>query len=573
MKKIKITPTTKPYQLKSYWLKEWKVVLIATISGCLFNGGLPLIAIYQGYLIDEFVRNVGFTQLLSAFSQLLLVVLLLQIARIIKRYAVRLFANKTIATMRLMIFNKMLHLDITESFEDSTGDWMNKTITDVELCVEGMRKGTTEVFDTGVLIISYVLAMMVQDMKLTLVVIIFIPITLFLAQGLKNKIVLYTRASRDLSTQLTSLTYESIDHALLFKLHGLSKNLRIPYLKTLNEHATCSFKADLMQNALYPLYNALSLIGIVGVFVMGGQKVIDGVWSLGSFTAYLLIFNALSVKASKAAKLFNSFQMASVSWERIKPHFSEFEEFNSNKTLTHESVSLQLKNVDFSYNTPLIKDLSLQITSGCFIGICGPIASGKTTLGLGLLNLVPYTGQILLNNKELSTYSSTELISFIAYCGHQPQLFNDTIRNNITFGEDKSIDSVLQDVCLDEEIKARCDGVNTLIGSGGCTLSGGQQSRIALARALYTNCPILILDDPCSSLDLATEYKIIQNLKRHYSNRIILYISHRLQYFNEMDSVLILHQDGTSTFAPHELLIKENKDYQELLKTGGIDHE
>lgn len=573
MTKFKVTPISKPKKMSSYWLKEWKSILCVILFGIGFNMSVPLIAILQGHLVDLVATQAPNQEFMSTIVIFVVIVLVIQGMRAIKRYSVRLFANKTCATMRFMIYHKIMSLPYIDSENENNADFMNKAVGDIELCVEGMRKVTTEVFDTGVLMFAYFLTMLSYDVKLTLISCIFIPLALLLAEGLKKTVVKYTKATRMQSSCVASLTYETLDHALLYRIYGLEEHQEESYKKELLNLEKKSIRSNVLENSMQSIYTALSMLGIASIFMMGSQLVIQDIWSVGTLSAYITIFTALSLKASKAGKLFNSFQMASVSWHRVQPYFDEVEAFSERLDSTPISLKLQVQDLSFKFHEDLIfKHLSFEAKSGEIIGVCGPIACGKSTLGNALLGIYPYLGSILLNNKELSNYTKQERSQLISYLGHDFQLLSDTIYHNITLGVEGDITQVLKDVCFDEDLKTLKDGIHTYIGSSGVTLSGGQQARIALARTLYHSSSLMILDDPCSGVDQATEALMIENLKTRYHDRLILFISHRLTHFHTFDKVLFL--DETPRFeAPIELL-ENSKNYQALLAMqGAFSHE
>ncbi len=156
-------------------------------------------------------------------------------------------------------------------------------------------------------------------------------------------------------------------------------------------------------------------------------------------------------------------------------------------------------------------------------------------------------------------------------------MFSDTIYSNITLGSCGDITDVLRDVGFDEDLRSMPEGVKTQVGSGGIRLSGGQQSRIALARALYRRTPLMILDDPFSAVDMQTEAAILKNLRRRYADSIILLISHRLALFPQTDRILVLHGDrkGTTEYGTHESLLASSALYASVyhLQTGGDGNE
>ncbi len=159
--------------------------------------------------------------------------------------------------------------------------------------------------------------------------------------------------------------------------------------------------------------------------------------------------------------------------------------------------------------------------------------------------------------------TASELVGAVAYLGHDPELFDDTIENNILMGDASDANEYLQAVCLDQEAAAMPDGLQTRVGNGGIRLSGGQAQRLALARTLCHLKPILILDDPFSALDRATEAQVFSHLKALAQSSIVLLISHRLYLFPQMDRVIYLSH-GKAAVGTHEQLLESNVEYAQL---------
>jgi ABC-type bacteriocin/lantibiotic exporter with double-glycine peptidase domain len=328
---------------------------------------------------------------------------------------------------------------------------------------------------------------------------------------------------------------------------------------------------------MQPIYNVIAMLGVITVIYLGGTKVVDGAWTVGIFSTYIIMFTAMANKASKAAKLFNSVQKSQVSWKRIKPYLTEYESKDTACDIDRNNTVLSVEKLSFCYPASgdnIIENISFEAKQGEIIGVTGSIASGKSTLGLSLLGLYPYIGSIRIDGRELMDYSEYERSRMISYLGHKPELLSDTIYNNITLGNEQDITSVLKDVCFDADLAAMPEGENTLVGNGGIRLSGGQQARIALARTLINKNKIIILDDPFSAVDMETEEKIIENLREHYKNSIIILISHRLAIFNKINQIVLLYSDKSAEYGTHTELMKKSELYStifNLQRTEGGD--
>lgn len=567
MLKLKIESMKQPDKIINYWKKEKFVVSCIIIFGLLCNTTVILGPIYQGKLIDSIVHGA------TLFSVTILVVTYvtligtIQLFRYFKRFYIRRFANSTSATMRFMIYNNIMHKSTSELNNENTGNLMTRVISDVDLCVEGMRKFTTEVFDTGVLMVSYLVSMVVYDVKITMLSILFIPIAMVLAEKLKIVIYKYSTAFREKSSEVAQITYDAIENSMLYRVTGMESQNTAKYNENLEDLQNKAIKASILENSMQPIYHVIAMLGIIIVIYLGGKKVIDGRWSVGTFSTYITMFTAMAIKASKAAKLFNSVQKSQVSWKRIKSYLTEYESKDITVKINKDNTVLSVENLSFSYEEgkeDIIKNISFAGKQGEIIGVTGPIASGKSTLALSLLGLYPYVGSIKIDGKELRNYSEYERSQMISYLGHNPQLFSDTIYNNITLGSKTDITAVLKDVCFDTDLATMPQGQNTLVGNSGIKLSGGQQARIALARALINKNKIIILDDPFSAVDMKTEEKIIKNIKNNYKDSLIILVSHRLSIFSRINRIVLLNNHKTVEYGTHNELMKKSQVYSKI---------
>jgi len=564
--RLDLSPVHEPQKLKSYLKREWKILAAVTLTGLLFDGSMSFAAVLQGKLIDTVVNRLALSAVMRQALVFAGAVLAIQLMRGFKRYFVRLFANRTGAVMRRMLYNSMMGEDVSVLSGVSAGELMNKAVGDVDICVEGMRKVLTEIFDSGVLMLSYLITMLAYDVKTSLVSCIFIPIAMFVAEKLKTVIEGYTKLSRAQSGLVSELTLSDVENSLLYRVHGAVGRKNSEYEAELAELEKRAVRADVLENSMQPVYNAVSLIGIVGVLYFGGKNVAADIWTIGDFTAYVVIFLALASKASKAAKLFNTYQKAEVSWKRIQPGFREHSLPDEEPGFEATEANLSCRCLGFSYEgarTEAFRGLNLEAKAGDIIGVTGEVASGKTAFGLSLTGIYPYSGEISLCGRELSEYSRFERSRTLAYMGHDPQLLTGTIYENVALGDGGDISGILTTVCFDEDLRSMPEGENTLIGAGGVRLSGGQRARIALARALYRNNRLVILDDPFSAVDMETESHIIKNIRTAFPDRIIILISHRLAVFPETEKVLFF-EDGKAVCSTHDGLLAENAAYRSL---------
>ena len=573
--KNKVKPILdKPNRLGSYWLAEWPLCIAITLSGILYNCGMLAFPFFQGVLIDG-ITSKSEGNILRASLLYVATVLFVQIIRSVKRYTVRLFANRISSVMRFNIYDNLLHKDEKELENVAVSSLLTRCFSDCDQCVEGMRKLTTEIFDTGVLFLVYIVYLFLFDYKMTLYALIPIALSITFAFLFKKKIFTYSQESRKSNAKLVGKTYDMFDNALLYRTYSRNDDFLKDYDKTLAEYQKDNYRTLALSDTMIPICDMIALFGLVFVIHFGSGYVINQdslfaplpfmqqTWTIGALTTYITTFVLLSTKASHIAKLFSSIEKGLASWKRISTVIEPISDFKEKEEVKGDSLDISHLVLKTDTRT-LIDDLSLSLHKGEILGVTGEIASGKSAFGKIFLSHIPYSGEVILFDKEMRDYTKEEIKGTVVYMGHRSQLLTMSIKDNVLYGKEDDVRKYLTEVSFDKDLESMNEKENTVIGNEGVILSGGQQERIALARTLAHKKPLIVLDDPFASVDKMTEKEIISHIKEISKDSIVILISHRLSIFPELDHVLVLHGDGTYSLNSHEVLMKEDKTYQHL---------
>lgn len=565
----------------SYFKAEWVTLAAVTASGLIYNIGLLAAPWFEGRMAGRLVDILGGSGALPSMLRLAVcyaaVTALVQGARYIKRFYVRRFANDVNRRMKRILYSSLIRKSRAELEDEGVGSAMTKAIQDVDDCVEGMRKFTTEVFDTGVALCAYAVMLLSYDWRLALLSMLFPPLSFLIAEKMKTVVQRTGAAFKEASAHLNAATLDRAENAVTYRVFGCENERQSAYEKELSGYESAAVKVNIWSAVLPPLYRIISMAGTLLIIFFGARN-IRGTgwtsWDIAVFTTFLACFTRLAAKSSSAAKLFNAVHKAQVSWRRIQPlmHQAEADE----PVPAPSAAALTATHAGFAYpgGSNIFADLSLSAQPGQIIGITGPVACGKSTLGRMLLCEYPYQGSLKFGDRELSSLRPAELVGMVGYLGHDPELFNDSIENNILLGDDQDANAYLRAVCLDQEVAAMEDGLQTRVGSGGVRLSGGQAQRLALARTLCHKKPVMILDDPFSALDKQTEAQVFTHLKELARDSIVLLISHRLYLFPQMDQVIFLDH-GQALVSTHAQLLQSNAEYARLFheQEGGASNE
>ncbi len=573
---MKVKNDFRPDKIGSYFRVEWLPLCFVTLSGLIYNIGLITSPWFEGRLaqcLADILGGSGDVGTMAAMVVLYtLVTFAVQAARFVKRFYVRRFANNINRRMKGILYANLVREKRVVLEKEGAGELMTKAISDVDDCAEGMRKFTTEVFDTGVALIGYVVMLFVYDWRLALLSLCCTPISYFCAARMKKTVQRAGAAYKKASGAMRADTLDRAENAVTYRIYGCEDARTERYENTLRDYEETAVCANVWQSALPPLYLAVSELGVLFILWRGARNVLGTgwlTWDIAAFTTFLSCFMKLTVKSSKVAKLFNSVQKAEVSWKRIRPLMQSPEPLAALQIPAPAEVTLD--NLTFSYgDTPIFAGLSLTAKPGDMIGVTGPVASGKSTFGRVFLCEFPYHGAIRFGKRELSALTPREIAATVGYLGHDSELFADTVRNNVLCGTEADPDLYLAATGLSDEVRAMENGCDTAIGNNGIRLSGGQAQRLALARTFAHPRPILILDDPFSALDRRTEDAIFANLRQYARDKVVILISHRLYHFPQMEKVCFM-EDGQTAIGTHAELMASVPRYRALYEsqTGG----
>lgn len=569
-----------PDKIGSYFRMEWLSLTFVTLFGIFYNVGLLASPWFEGRLAQCLADILGGNEKAGTMAMLVLayivVTLAVQAARFVKRFYIRRFANNINRNMKGILYANLVRKSRAFLEKEGAGELMTKAISDVDDCVEGMRKFTTEVFDTGIAMVGYAVMLFVYDRRLALLSLMFTPISYFCAAKMKKPVQRAGSAYKKAAGALSAATLDRAENAVTYRTYGC-ENARVErYEGALKNYEKTAVRNSVWQSALPPLYLAASEAGVLFIIWFGAKNVLGtgwNTWDIASITTFLSCFTKLTVKSSKVAKLFNSVQKAEVSWKRIKPMMNMPEQLETLDIPKSEDVTIN--NLSFAYgDTHIFSGLNLTVRPGEIVGITGPVACGKSTLGRVFLCEAPYSGSVRFGSREISSMTSREIAGTVGYLGHDPELSTDTVQNNVLCGSDCDLMKYLTAVALKDEVLSMEDGVNTVVGNNGVRLSGGQAQRLALARTLAHPRPVMVLDDPFSALDRKTEDTVFSNLQDYAKDKVVFLISHRLYHFPKMQKIIFM-EDGKTTVGTHDELMNTSPAYRRLYEsqTGGEGHE
>ncbi|MEN2984417.1 MAG: ABC transporter ATP-binding protein [Dictyoglomaceae bacterium] len=555
------------------FLKEHKKDYLRGVIALLLTDIFQLIIPrFLGWGVDGLKKGYFRIKEILIYSLLLVVfAILTALFRYFWRMSIIPASRKLEAKIRDKYFSHLQRLSINYFNYRKTGELMALATNDLNAVRELFGFGVIMFFDTLFLGILSIIFLLSINIKLTLYLLIPLPLitfSIFFFGRITHQRFKYVQEG---FARLTDKVEETIAGIRVVKAYVQEEGELKSFLEKSKDLLEKNIKLVKVWGFMFPSIEFLAGLCVLIIFYYGGLSVLRGEISLGDFIAFNGYIGLLIWPMVALGQVVNVFQRGKASLERINEVLDETPEIRDYKDAIYKERlegKISFKNVYFSYssnNSWVLEDISFEISPGKFLGITGPVGSGKTTL----VSLIPRLfdinkGEIFIDDIPIKKLSLNSLRKNIGFVPQDNFLFSDTIANNIKFGNlsisDEKIEELVKLTALDEDLKDFPYGLDTVIGERGVTLSGGQKQRVALARALALDPPILILDDALSAVDTHTERKILNNLREIRKNKTLIVIAQRLSVIQDADEIIVL-KDGR---------IIERGNHKELMKYGGF---
>ncbi len=489
-------------------------------------------------------------------------------------YWTSIVGQKVVSDLRMTLYSHLNRLSLSFHDKRHTGDLIARIMGDVDSIRDLMVSGSVDLFSNSLSLVALTVVMLWLNWPLALMTLAIAPMLFLMVNYYSRGIKRAARQARRKEGSVTSVVHESLGAVRLVQAFTREDFEEERFDRENRATMMANLQAVLLQAQFGPLVNLLIALGSAVVIFFGASQVLNGYLSVGTillFTAYL---KAIYAPVRLLAKLSGSFSRALASGERIE------ELLRMQPTVREKACALRIgrlsgriefEHVHFAYERgfPVLQDICFQVEPGEKVALVGTTGAGKTSIASLIPRFYDSTaGRVLVDGHDVRDLTLASLRNQISLMLQESILFNMSVRDNIAYGKlEATRDEIVQaarSANAHDFILALPQGYDTIIGERGDLLSGGQRQRIAIARAMIRNAPILILDEPTTSLDAKSERLALDALERLQGGRTTLVIAHRLATVQDADLILVIEQGRIVERGSHKELLALDGRYREL---------
>lgn len=560
-------PDVRPYQ---------RQLVLALVCAAVVPG-LDAVAIsLYGRLIDDVLepRNLGpLPAIAGAYVLLTLAVGVFGFGR---RYASAWVAEQTLFALRLRLFAHVQRLPSLQIDQHQLGDLITRLSEDVEDVADSVSVGVADAVADALKAVFFTAALFLIDARLAIVAFLVAPPCWLMARTVGRKLKVIAREQRARDSVIANFIEENLANSFLVHTSNRQEsNERAFAIETAAARQT-QLRLERLRATYGPLVELIEVAGILIVVAVGAHELVAGKITLGNLLVFLAFLGSLYTPLRGLTHAWHDASTALASAERIVEVLNQRPDVRDPArpiALHNVAGELQLEQVTYRYDgqdSAALQDLTLSIPAGRSVAIVGASGAGKSTVARLLLRLVdPSSGAVYLDGHDLRELSLLEIRRAIAILPQEPLFFSGSVREAIAYGRP---DATAADIAhaahvagAAEFIERLPDAYESQVGTRGRNFSGGQRQRLAIARTILRDAPVLVLDEPTTGLDAVQSGEVLAGIKALMQGRTTVIISHDLDLVRDADAIVVLDQGRLVEHGSHHDLAGRGGIYARLI--------
>lgn len=487
-------------------------------------------------------------------------------------YMMRKLGEKIVANLRNTVWAHVLRLRIPYFDTHESGETMSRITQDSNVIKELITDHLISFISGLFAIVGAVIILIIIDWKMTLLMLIAVPVAILLTIPLGQRIHKIVKANQDELASFTGQLGRVLTNIRLVKASQTENFEQQNGEEKIHHLYRFGLKEAKILAVLSPIMTFIMMVVLILLFGYGGAKVATGAISAGELVAIMIYLVQIIMPFTQMATFFTALQKAMGATERLQEILNEPIEGHGMNAISSPNESIAFENVSFQYNdNPILKGISFTIPAGKTTALVSASGGGKTTMFSLIEQFYDVTeGTIRFGKQPIESIDLKQWRSLFGYVSQEAPLMNGTIRDNVTYGEsdvlEEDIIMALKNAYAWDFVQQFEKGLDTEVGEGGIKLSGGQRQRIAIARALFRNPAILLLDEATSNLDNDAEREVQKAFEHVMKERTTVIIAHRLSTITHADQILVFEDGLITGSGKHEELQENHTYYQQLIK-------
>ncbi|HKW11023.1 MAG TPA: ABC transporter ATP-binding protein [Gemmatimonadaceae bacterium] len=509
-----------------------------------------------------------------AVGMVLLIAIVGAVGSFIEKQCITALGQRVTHELRCRIYAHAQRLSMSYHDKKRTGDIISTATADVDAIQSAVTSGILDTLYYALLLVGMGSLMLYLDWRFTLIALSILPGLMIVVFSLTRRI---KRASRDVrgrEADLMSTMQEVLSSIRLVKAFGREDHERGRFQFQSERIVEATLRARDVKAKLAPAVELIVAIGSAAVLWFGARHVLDGVLTAGALVVFLLYLSKMYKPIRELSKMTDTYSRALVAFDRINNFLAvdvDVRDLPGARRARRFHGAIEFDHVTFAYapDRPTLTDVSLTISAASVAAIVGPTGAGKTTL----INLIarfydPQSGRVLIDGDDVRSFYQESLRERISFVLQDTLLFRGPVWQNIAYGRTQAtrgeIVRAAELANADAFIRELPEGYDTMVGERGVTLSGGQQQRIAIARAIVRDAPILILDEPTTGLDAASESLVLDALRQLMRGKTTIVIAHSLTTIQQADQIFVVDHGRVCERGTHATLLEAGGAYARL---------